>query len=115
MYKNINDSQEEAVVVEEATELPAEVVAEVAEEAPVEEFAVVEPIKEDKPKADKKAKASANAETVALFAKNNVSWSEIGFLSAGYNIVSKEDSEKWLTVKNVRLASPEEIAAKAAN
>jgi hypothetical protein len=32
-------------------------------------------------------------------------------LSVGYNIVSKEASEKWLTHRLVRIAQPEEVAS----
>lgn len=47
---------------------------------------------------------------VALYAVRNLHWSGVGTLEAGYNIVSKEESEKWLTHKAVRVASPEEVA-----
>jgi hypothetical protein len=35
----------------------------------------------------------------------------LGALSVGYNIVSKEASEKWLTHRLVRIAQPEEVAS----
>ena len=35
----------------------------------------------------------------------------LGALKVGYNIVSKEASEKWLTHRLVRIASPEEVAS----
>jgi len=49
-------------------------------------------------------------EKVALFSNGNISWNGVGSLEKGYNIVTKEDSVKWLTRKNVRLATPEEVA-----
>jgi hypothetical protein len=55
------------------------------------------------------AKAVKSGEKVAIFAARNVRWQEVGSIAKGYNIVSKEDAEKWLTVNNVRLATPEEI------
>jgi hypothetical protein len=35
----------------------------------------------------------------------------LGDLKVGYNIVSKEASEKWITRKAVRIAQPEEVAS----
>ncbi len=98
-----------AEVKPEVVETPAEPVAE-----PVVE-AVVEPVVEKKAKKETKA-ADAALETVALFSERNVSWSGVGRLVAGYNIVSKADADKWLSGSlKVRLATPEEIAAKVAN
>jgi hypothetical protein len=37
-------------------------------------------------------------------------WVKVGQLTPGYNIVTKEASEKWLTRKQVRIATPEELA-----
>lgn len=47
---------------------------------------------------------------VAVYTSKNLHWSEVGSLKTGYNIVTKEESEKWLSHKAVRIASPEEIA-----
>lgn len=47
---------------------------------------------------------------VAVYSKGNIYWSGVGSLEKGYNIVTKEASVKWLTRKNVRAATPEEIA-----
>jgi len=49
--------------------------------------------------------------TVALFSERNLNWPGVGELKNGYNIVSKEDSEKWTTQKVVRIATSEEVAA----
>ena len=49
-------------------------------------------------------------EKVAIFSQGNISWNGVGTLEKGYNIVTKEASVKWLTRKNVRLATPEEVA-----
>ena len=46
----------------------------------------------------------------AIYSVKNLYWAEVGALTEGYNIVTKEDSEKWLTRKDVRSASPEEVA-----
>lgn len=48
---------------------------------------------------------------VALLSTRNLHWSEAGVLKIGYNIVTKGASEKWLTLRGVRIATPEEVAA----
>lgn len=60
-------------------------------------------------KPDAKAKPEPKKK-VAVYALKNLHWSQIGSLKAGYNIVTKEESEKWLSHKAVRIATPEEIA-----
>lgn len=50
-------------------------------------------------------------ENVALYSTKNLHWHTVGQLKIGYNIVTKEVSEKWLTLKTVRLATPEELAS----
>ena len=47
---------------------------------------------------------------VALWSDRNVRWNLIGTLSKGYNIVTKEAAEKWLTQRGIREATPEEVA-----
>jgi hypothetical protein len=49
-------------------------------------------------------------ETVAVFSTKSVSWENVGSLTKGYNFVSKEESEKWLTRNHTRLATPQEVA-----
>jgi hypothetical protein len=51
-----------------------------------------------------------NTNSVALYSKSNLFWNEVGSLTVGYNIVTKEKSERWLQHRSVRLASPEEVA-----
>jgi hypothetical protein len=49
---------------------------------------------------------------VALYSTRNIHWgSGVGALKVGYNIVSKEASEKMVTHKAVRIATPEEVAS----
>jgi hypothetical protein len=50
-------------------------------------------------------------EKVAIYSSKNLHWLKVGQLKPGYNIVTKEASEKWLTRKQVRLATPEELAS----
>jgi hypothetical protein len=56
------------------------------------------------------AKSKAKKETVALYSTKNVSWGGVGKLYRGYNIVSKEEADKWLTRDHVRVATPDEVA-----
>ena len=48
---------------------------------------------------------------VALYSQRNLHMDNLGALKVGYNIVSKEASEKWLTHRLVRIAPPEEVAS----
>jgi hypothetical protein len=50
-------------------------------------------------------------EKVAIHSTKNLHWANVGQLTPGYNIVTKDASEKWLTRKQVRLATPEELAS----
>jgi len=59
---------------------------------------------------EKVAKTSSPKETVALYSTKNVTWSGVGKVYRGYNIVDKEASEKWLTRSHIRIATPEEVA-----
>jgi hypothetical protein len=117
--------------VEEIEEFIAEIKAAEAVEAKVEEKAVVieTPKPSEKPglgpvgngamgsttfKEEKKTAAPKKAvkkeETVAIHSTRNVTWAEVGKVYIGYNIVSKEAAEKWLTRDHTRLATPEEVA-----
>ena len=46
----------------------------------------------------------------AVYSKRNIHWNGLGTLNIGYNIVTQEDAEKWITRSAVRIASPEEVA-----
>jgi hypothetical protein len=48
--------------------------------------------------------------TVAIHSTKNVSWSGVGKVYRGYNIVTPEQAEKWLERNHIRLATPEEVA-----
>jgi hypothetical protein len=65
--------------------------------------------KEEQVEEADKAKTLINK--VALYSQRNLHMDNLGALKVGYNIVSKEASEKWLTHRLVRVASPEELAA----
>jgi hypothetical protein len=62
------------------------------------------------PERKKKEKVAEKKETVALYSTKNVTWSEVGKVYRGYNIVEKEAAEKWLTRSHIRIATPEEVA-----
>jgi len=53
--------------------------------------------------------------TVAIYSTKNVSWSSVGKVYRGYNIVTPDQAEKWLTRSHVRLATPEEVAKEFGN
>ena len=46
---------------------------------------------------------------MAVYSLRNLSWIGVGTLTQGYNIVTKEDADKWITNKSVRTATPEEV------
>jgi len=48
--------------------------------------------------------------TVAIHSTKNVNWGGVGTVKKGYNIVSKQQADQWLTRKHIRLATPEEVA-----
>jgi hypothetical protein len=60
------------------------------------------PVKSDAVKKD--------SEKVAIHSTKNVTWSEVGKVYRGYNIVTKEQADKWLTRDHTRLATPQEVA-----
>jgi hypothetical protein len=49
--------------------------------------------------------------SIALFSERNIFWSGVGTLEKGYNFVTKEESEKWVTHRSVRIATPQEVAS----
>lgn len=48
-------------------------------------------------------------EKVAVYSSRNLNWNGVGELVTGYNIVTKEQAEQWITHKSVREATPEEV------
>ena len=57
------------------------------------------------------AEPKGQKEKVAVYSLKNLYWAGLGTLLRGYNIVNKEDSDKWLKHKAVRIAEPEEVAS----
>jgi len=50
------------------------------------------------------------SEKIALWSNKNIRWSDVGAVNKGYNIVTEEASEKWLSRDGIRKATPEEVA-----
>jgi hypothetical protein len=104
--------------VEEVKEDNSVITAEVAgEPAPVQVLGNVNGaigattvVPEPKQPVVKKEKKSAKKDTVAIHSTKNVTWPGVGKVYVGYNIVEKDESEKWLTRSHIRLATPQEVA-----
>ena len=62
------------------------------------------------PEKKKSAKPADAKETVALYSERNVTWSGVGKVYRGYNIVEKDAADQWLTRSHIRIATPEEVA-----
>lgn len=63
--------------------------------------------KKDKESLSKKTNVD---DKIALYSEKNMNWAAIGKVNKGYNIVTKEAAEMWLTRKGVRKATPQEVA-----
>ena len=70
----------------------------------------IEEVKETKKIKKEKVELEIPVDRMALYSERNLHWNGVGALVKGYNIVTKEDSVKWLTHKAVREASPKEVA-----
>jgi hypothetical protein len=65
----------------------------------------------DKKKAEVK-KSSAKPkkdDRVAIHSTRNVNWPGVGKVTKGYNVVSPEAAEQWLTRSHIREATPDEV------
>ena len=51
-----------------------------------------------------------NPNRAAIWSDKNIRWQGVGSLVKGYNIVTKEAAEKWLSRDGIREATPEEVA-----
>jgi len=60
--------------------------------------------------ATKKVEVAEKPQKVAVHSTRNVTWPNVGKVYRGYNIVTQEQAEKWLTRDHIRLATPEEVA-----
>jgi hypothetical protein len=63
-----------------------------------------------KPKADVKVNPKPEVEKVAVYSTKNVTWNGVGKVYRGYNIVTQEAADQWLTRSHIRMATPAEVA-----
>ncbi len=61
------------------------------------------------PRSYERAKPQDSEEKVAIYSSKNVAWQGVGKVSRGYNIVTKDIADQWLTRAHVRLATPDEV------
>jgi phage I-like protein len=105
-----------ALLAEEAEEIAAKKEAEATEEVAEEkeEPVLVEEkvfdVAEEKPAKAAKTEKKLAEKTVALLSTRNVNWNGVGSVQVGYNIVTEEQAEKWLTRNHITLATPEDVA-----
>lgn len=57
-----------------------------------------------------KKESNKPEDKVAIYSDKNMRWQGFGEVSKGYNIISKEAAEKWLTRKGIREATAQEVA-----
>ena len=90
---------------------PAESVKKVPAIAPVAD-GVIGSASASVTKANKKPKAveGKEVEKVAVYSSKNVTWTGVGKVYVGFNIVTKDQADKWLTRNHTRLATPDEVA-----
>jgi len=118
--RSIHDFVEEPVQAPEPVQEPVQA-PEPVQEPVVKAPAVEEPVQAlgftatgaigsmaaDGPK--KTVKVEGLGDKVAIHSTKSVYWSEVGSVTKGYNIVTKQQADKWLTRKHVRIAEPEEV------
>jgi len=81
------------------------------EETAKEEVKVEEVVKPVKTETKKKAKPEEDSEKIiAVFSTKNVTWNGVGKVNRGYNIVTQEEADQWVTRSHIRLATPQEVA-----
>jgi hypothetical protein len=61
-------------------------------------------IEEEKPK-----KIESKKNKIALYSSRNVFWDGVGEVKRGYNFVTQEEADKWMTRIHIRFVTPEEI------
>ncbi len=110
--KPIVEQKEDAPKVEQVTvTAPSYPVKEVQAVGPVANGAIgVTKVEKVEKKVVTPTKKNSSDDKVAIFSTKNVTWSEVGKVYRGYNIVTKEAADKWLTRDHVRIATPEEVA-----
>lgn len=119
--KSLIEKYEEAVEEVKSKIEPANVITNVKQNTPVDDGTVAGITSVEngvigtgkvakKPKATA-AKTEVKVEKVAIHSTKNVTWSGVGKVYRGYNLVTPEQAEKWLTrTSHIRTATPEEVA-----
>jgi hypothetical protein len=59
---------------------------------------------------ERPSKVKGDFNKTALFSTRSLYWPGVGRLINGYNIVTDTNAEKWMTLKGIRVATPEEVA-----
>jgi hypothetical protein len=95
-------------VAEPVVETPAEPVAEPVQALGFTKTGAIGSMAADGPKKAIKPEHQ-DPDKVAIYSTKNVRWEEVGTLYRGYNIVTKEQADKWLTRSHVRIATPDEV------
>jgi hypothetical protein len=54
-------------------------------------------------------KEQPKKQKVALYSSRNVFWEGVGEVQRGYNFVTPEQADRWVTRIHIRVATPEEI------
>jgi hypothetical protein len=114
----VEEVAEVAPVVEEAPAPEPEVI--LAEE-PAEELQALTPVengvigtgtvKRKAPAKKAEPQVVEESNTIAVYSSKNLHWPGVGSLLRGYSILSASVADKWVSRnRNVRLATPEEIA-----
>jgi hypothetical protein len=103
------EAKEPKNVISSGSQNPGKPVEEVAGITSVENGVIGTGKVTRKPKTEP-TKEAAKEDKVAVFSTKNVTWSGVGKVYRGYNIVTKQAADKWITRDHARLATPEEVA-----
>lgn len=96
------------MLINEQENLSPEVL-ESPEEVP-EDTQVLDAPEPDTSKEEKPLPKKKKEDKVAVYSTRNVTWTGVGKVYTGYNIVTPEAAEKWLERNHIRMATPEQVA-----
>jgi hypothetical protein len=108
--KGLGDKSVEASQTENNDVISSESISSGTKPSAILDFADIIGSSNANKKESGKPATAKKKDVVAIYSTRNVSWSGVGQVSRGYNIVTKEASEKWLSRDHIRIATPEEIA-----
>jgi hypothetical protein len=104
---NLGDAKTKTKILSKILNIESNIGEDMGLEKP--ENVITSPVSLNK-SASTKAPEKMTPTKVAVYSEKNLRWNMIGTLTPGYNIVTKEAAEKWLTLNSVREATPEEVA-----